>query len=130
MLFRSNNVDVFFSDSSAWPMVQQGQLRLLGVSSAARWPVSPETPPIASRVRDFDIANWYGVVAAPETPLAIRERLAAEIARILARKEVEEMLGRIGFQPVPMAPLAFTNFVKAELETWRAVVKAANIPLE
>jgi len=126
----ANNVDIFFSDSSAWPMVQQGQLRLLGVSSAARWTTSPETPPIASLVRDFDIANWYGVVAPPETPLPIRERMAAEIARILARKEVEEMLARIGFQPVPMAPAAFASFVRQELETWRAVVKAANIPIE
>jgi tripartite-type tricarboxylate transporter receptor subunit TctC len=126
----ANNVDIFFSDSSAWPMVQQGQLRLLGVSSAARWTTSPETPPIASLVPDFDIANWYGVVAPPETPLPIRERMAAEIARILARKEVEEMLARIGFQPVPMAPAAFASFVRQELETWRAVVKAANIPIE
>jgi tripartite-type tricarboxylate transporter receptor subunit TctC len=126
----ANNVDIFFSDSSAWPMVQQGQLRLLGVSSAARWTTSPETPPIASLVPEFDIANWYGMVAPPETPLPIRERMAAEIARILARKETEEMLARIGFQSMPMAPVAFAGFVRQELETWRAVVKAANIPIE
>lgn len=126
----ANNVDIFFSDSSAWPMVQQGQLRLLGVSSAARWTTSPETPPIASLVPEFDIANWYGMVAPPETPLPIRERMAVEIARILARKETEEMLARIGFQSMPMAPAAFAGFVRQELETWRAVVKAANIPIE
>lgn len=126
----ANNVDIFFSDSSAWPMVQQGQLRLLGVSSAARWTTSPETPPIASLVPEFDIANWYGMVAPPETPLPIRERMAVEIARILARKETEEMLARIGFQPMPMAPATFAGFVRQELETWRAVVKAANIPIE
>lgn len=126
----ANNVDIYFSDSSAWPMVQQGQLRLLAVSSAARWATSPDTPPVATVVPDFDISNWYGVIAPPETPAAIRERLAAEIGRILARPEVVEVLGRLGFQPAPMAPADFAAFVRTELDTWRAVVRAANIQVE
>jgi tripartite-type tricarboxylate transporter receptor subunit TctC len=40
----AGNVDIFFSDASAWPMVQQGQLRLLAVSSARPWQASPQTP--------------------------------------------------------------------------------------
>jgi tripartite-type tricarboxylate transporter receptor subunit TctC len=126
----AGNVDIFFSDSSAWPMVQQGQLRLLGITSATRWATSPDTPPINNVVSNFDISNWYGVIAPPDTPLAIRERLASEIARILARAEVGEMLGRIGFQPAPMATVDFGNFVRNETETWRAVVKAANLQPE
>ena len=126
----AGNADIFFSDSSAWPMVQQGQMRLLGVTSAAPWATSPDTPPINRLVPDFDISNWYGMIAPPDTPLAIRERLAAEIARILARAEVREMLGRIGFEPAPMATAAFGAFVRRETETWRAVVKAANIQAE
>lgn len=126
----AGNADIFFSDSSAWPMVQQGQMRLLGVTSAAPWATSPDTPPINSLVPDFDISNWYGVIAPPETPLAICERLAAEIARILARGEVREMLGRIGFEPAPMKTAEFGAFVRKETETWRAVVKAANIQPE
>ena len=126
----AGNADIFFSDSSAWPMVQQGQMRLLGVTSAAPWATSPDTPPINSLVPDFDISNWYGVIAPPETPLAIRERLAAEIARILGRGEVREMLGRIGFEPAPMVPADFGAFVRKETEIWRAVVKAANIQAE
>jgi tripartite-type tricarboxylate transporter receptor subunit TctC len=126
----ANNVDIYFSDSSAWPMVQQGQLRLLAVSTAVRWATSPDTPPVASVVPDFDISNWYGVIAPPETPAAIRERLAVEIGRILARPEVVEVLGRLGFQPAPMASSAFAAFVRTELDTWRAVVRAANIQVE
>lgn len=123
----AGNVDIFFSDSSAWPMVQQGQLRLLGITSAARWATSPDTPPINSLVPNFDISNWYGVIAPPDTPLSIRERIAAEIAQILGHVEVREMLGRIGFEPAPMRPAEFGAFVQRETETWRAVVKAANI---
>lgn len=123
----AGNVDVFFSDASAWPMVQQGQLRLLAVSTAAPWELSPQTPSVASVVADFDIANWYGVVAAPGTPDAICARLAQEIGQALARREATEALRRQGFSPARMTPAAFAAFVRAETETWRSVVRAANI---
>ena len=123
----AGNVDIFFSDTSAWPMVQQGQLRLLAISSAARWATSPQTPSVGSAVPDFDIANWYGIIAPHGTPEPIRARLAAEIATILARPAIAEMLGRIGFDAAPMPPADFAGFMRAELDTWKAVVQAANI---
>lgn len=123
----AGNVDIFFSDASAWPMVQQGELRLLAVSPATRWAASPDTPTVGSVVPDFDVSNWYGVAAPPGTPEAIQARLAADIANILARPEVVEMLSRVGFDAAPMPPAEFAAFVRRELETWRSVVQAANI---
>lgn len=123
----AGNVDIFFSDASAWPMVQQGQLRLLAVSSAARWATSPDTPSVGSQVPDFDISNWYGIIAPPGTADPIRAKLAEEIAKVLARPEIVTVLNRIGFDAAPMPPAAFAAFVRTELETWRAVVQAANI---
>jgi tripartite-type tricarboxylate transporter receptor subunit TctC len=126
----ANNVDVFFSDASAWPMAQQGQLRLLAVSSAARWEISPSTPSVGSVVPDFDVSNWYGMVAPPGTPAPILDRLAAEVARILAGAEVATVLRRLGFEPTAMTPAAFAAHVRAEIATWRGVVQAANIRVE
>lgn len=123
----AGNVDIFFSDASAWPMVQQGQLRLLAVSSAARWATSPTTPSVGSQVADFDISNWYGIIAPPGTPDPIRALLARDVAKVLERPAIIEVLDRIGFAAAPMPPAEFAAFVKAELETWRAVVQAANI---
>lgn len=123
----AGRVDIFFSDASAWPLVQQGQLRLLAVSTAARWSVAPEIPSVADQVRDFDIANWYGIIAPPGTPEAPRLRLFEEIRRIVARPDVIEFLARIGFEPAPLPPAEFATFLRSETETWRAVVQAANI---
>lgn len=123
----AGNVDVFFSDTSAWPMVQQGQLRLLAVSTAVPWAQSPDTPPIATEVAEFDIANWYGVVAPPRTPEAIRTRLAEEIGRVLAKAEVVELLRRIGMEPALLPPFSFAAFVRRELEVWSEVVRRAGI---
>jgi tripartite-type tricarboxylate transporter receptor subunit TctC len=126
----ANNVDIFFSDASAWPMAQQGQLRLLAVSSAARWQASPDTPPVGSVVQGFDVSNWYGMVAPPETPEPVRGRLAQEVGRILAREEISTVLRRLGFEPAPTTPAAFAAHVRAEIATWRGVVQAANIRVE
>jgi tripartite-type tricarboxylate transporter receptor subunit TctC len=123
----AGNVDIFFSDTSAWPMVQQDQLRLLAVSSLARWPQAPEVPSVGSLVPEFDVANWYGIVAPPGTPAAITGRLQAEIARLLARPDIVTLLERIGFAPGPLPPDEFQAFVRAETATWTAVVRAADI---
>jgi tripartite-type tricarboxylate transporter receptor subunit TctC len=123
----AGNVDIFFSDTSAWPMVQQGQFRLLAVSTAKRWSIAPDVPPVNDAVPDFDLSNWYGVVAPPGTPEPIRTRLANEIAKILTRTDIVEFLERIGFQPAPLAPADFESFVREETATWRKVVQAANI---
>lgn len=126
----AGNVDIFFSDASVWPMVQQGQLRLLAVSTAAPWPTSPQTPTVASQVPGFDISNWYGVIAPPQTPQSILARLSADIAKALGKPEVTAVLGRLGFQAAPMSPAAFAAYVRSEIETWRGVVQAANIHVE
>jgi tripartite-type tricarboxylate transporter receptor subunit TctC len=123
----AENADIYFSDTSAWPMVQQGQLRLLAVSSAAPWLTAPQVPSIASVIPGVDISNWYGVIAPAGTPATILNRLSAEIGKVAERPAVIEMLDRIGFQPATMPPADFAAFVRTELETWRSVVQAANI---
>lgn len=126
----AGTVDIFFSDASALPMVQQGTLRLLGVTTAVPWDQIPDAPPIASVVPGFEVSNWYGVVAPPGTPAPIRQRLAAELARILARPEIAQRLKGLGFAPAPMPPDDFAAFIRNEIATWRDVVQAAKIRLD
>lgn len=123
----AGNVDIHFGDTSVWPAAQQGQVRLLAVSSKARWSEAPEVPSVGDAVPDFDIANWYGVVAPPETPVAVRGLLHAAIAKLLAKPEVVDLLRRIGFEPGPLPPAEFAAFVRAEAETWAGVVRTAGI---
>ncbi|MCX7373897.1 MAG: tripartite tricarboxylate transporter substrate binding protein [Alphaproteobacteria bacterium] len=126
----AGNVDVFFSDTSAWPMAQQGQVRLLAVSTATRWTVSPATPSMADAVPGFDIANWYGVVAPPGTPEAARLRQSAALAQVLARPDMQAGLLRLGFEAAHLPPAQLAEFIRAETGVWRGVVQAANIRAE
>jgi len=126
----AGNVDIFFSDTSALGAVQQEQVRLLAVSTGSRWPQMPEAPSMAEAIPGYDISNWYGVVAPPGTPDAILMRLQQEIAKVLAKPEVAEALRRIGFDPAPLSPWEFGDFVRTEYATWAEVVQATGIKVE
>ena len=93
----------------------------------ARWTTSPDTPSVGAAVPDFDIFNWYGAAAPPGTPESVRRLLAEAIEKIVARPEVVRQIERLGSAPATMPPAEFASFVHAELETWRRVVRAANI---
>lgn len=123
----AGNVDVAFSDASAWQGVQQGQYRLLAVSSLGRWADSPDTPAIGEVVEGYDVTNWYGVGAPPRTPEPVCQRLYEELAKVLAMPEVVSSLKAQGYAPAALAPEPFRAFLKAELESWTTVVRAANI---
>lgn len=126
----AGNVDIFFSDTSALGAVQQDQVRLLAVSSGTRWSHMPDVPSMAEAIPGYDIANWYGVVAPPGTPDGILTQLQQEIAKVLAKPEVAEALRRIGFDPAPLSPKEFAEFVRNEYATWTEVVHAAHIKVE
>jgi len=123
----AGNVDVFFSDVSAWQTVEGGGARLLAVSTAARWSRSPATPPVAEEVPGFDVVNWYGVAAPPGVPAAVTERLQAEIARAAEAPPVRERLAATGFDAGFLPPAPFAEFLRREVALWRAVVAAANV---
>lgn len=126
----AGNVDIFFSDTSALSAVQQEQVRLLAVSTGSRWPQAPDAPSMAEAIPGYDISNWYGVVAPPGTPDAILTRLQQEISKVLVKPEVAEALQRIGFDPAPLSPKDFAEFVRTEYATWAQVVQAAGIKAE
>ncbi|MBR0650882.1 tripartite tricarboxylate transporter substrate binding protein [Roseomonas terrae] len=123
----ARNADVLISDATAWPLVQQGRLRLLAVSSAERWAPSPGTPTIAEAVPGVSFDNWYGLIAPGGVPAPVTERMAAESARALARPEVIERLEASGFTPAPLAGPAFAARLRTEAENWRGVLAAGNI---
>ena len=123
----AGNIDVCFSDASAWPAVQQGQFRLLAVTSPERWAEAPQVPAIAEVVSGYGVTNWYGVASPAGTPEDRRLRLHREIVRVLADPQVVAALRGLGYGPAPLAPEAFAAFVRAEYEVWGQVVRAAHI---
>jgi len=108
--------------------IKSGKLRPLGVTAGRRSRLLPELPTIAEGgLPGYDAAGWYGLLAPAGTPPEIVRRLNAEVTRILRQPDVVERLSGQGADPVGNAPEAFTAFIRAEIEKWAKLVKAAGM---
>ncbi len=77
----------------ALPHIRDGRLRPLGVSSAHRSTLLPDVPTIAEAgVPGFEFLFWNGLWAPGGTPRPIVERIAADVARVIAVPEMRERL--------------------------------------
>ncbi len=119
---------LYSSIPSVLPQVRSGQLTALAVGSAKRLPSLPDIPTLAETgVPGYEAYSWVGIVAPAKTPKAIVTRLNQEIVDILKQKDVAEKLNQQGALPVGDTPEQFGAYIKAEIDKWGAVVRAANI---
>lgn len=125
----SGQVQMLYSSiPSVLPQVKSGQLNALAVGSAKRVPSLPDIPTISeSGVPGYEAYSWVGMLAPAKTPKDIVNRLNREIVDILKQKDVSEKLNQQGALPVGDSPEQFAAYIKAEIDKWGAVVRAANI---
>jgi len=124
----SGEVDTMFNGvSSVLPHVKAGRLRALAVSSAQRSPLFPELPAVAESGLKYETAGWYGLVAPARTPKAVTARLQSQLHNALNRPEMKERLASQGIEGIASTPEQLTQHLRAELEKWTAVVKAAGL---
>lgn len=121
--------DWFFAPlSSALPLIRDGKLRALAVSTAKRSSLLPEVPTtVEAGVPGSDYTFWVALVVPSATPAAAVQRLQQEAARALAQPELVEKLAKLGAEPMPMASADFNAFIRAEVETGARVAKAADL---
>ena len=121
----------FASMPSSLPFAKGGKLRALAVGGAERSPAAPEIPTVAeSGLPGFAVIDWQGLLAPAKTPAAVINRLNQESARILNEREVKERLSAAGLQVVTNTPAQFADFIRAEIEKWGKVIRAAGIKSE
>jgi len=116
--------------STAMPLVRDGRLRALAVTSAARAAALPDLPSIAETLPGFDSSTWYGVLAPVGTPAPIVARLNAALAPILGEDEIVARVTAFGGEPAIGPPDAFGALIHAELARWAAVAKQADVHLD
>ena len=108
------------------PMVKAGKLKAIVVTSLQRAPQLPDVPTVAeSGYPGYEDYTWVGFLAPAGTPKSIVDRLNREIALVLQRPDVKEILSGLGFESKPNTPEEFAAFLKVEITKWGKVVKAA-----
>ncbi len=128
----AEQTDLMFDNlASATPQIRAGKLKAFAVTTTQRSSFFPELPTVSeSGLKDFDISTWFGVFAPAGTPAAIVDRLNAEFTRALASDELRQRLARMGAEPAPMSPEAFTRFVHAEQAKYQRIVKASGARID
>ena len=104
--------------------VKNGKLRVLGVAIPQRSPYLPDVPTIAEQgYPGFESVGWIGLAAPAKTPVAILDRLNAEIRSMLQDPAVKARIDQLAFTPVGDSRQEFTAFVKSEIEKWSKIAK-------
>lgn len=118
--------------TSATPLVNQGKLNALGVTSAKRIDSIPNVPAFAETpaLKGMEINTWTGLFAPKGTPAAIVTRLAAELDAVLKLPDVQQRLKDGGATPGTGTPATFTAFLKKEKAVYSAIVTSAKIEQE
>lgn len=118
-------VELFFSGlPPALPQIQAGRLRVLGVSTAQRSSLLPQTPTIAEQgFPGFNIENWQGVFVSSGTPASVVEQISQSIGKIAANKSFSEHIQQQGAVPAFLNEKAFGEFVQAERQKYSKLVK-------
>jgi tripartite-type tricarboxylate transporter receptor subunit TctC len=108
------------------PLIRDGKLRALAVSSTTPLPLLPDIPPFAEAAPapGFEAVSWHMLLAPAKTPQDIVEKLHAEMKRILAEPDLKQKIETIGLIPFETPSVeALRAYRRAEQEKWGGLVK-------
>jgi tripartite-type tricarboxylate transporter receptor subunit TctC len=121
----------FANYSDALAYMKAGRLRPLGMTSAKRFPQSPEVPTIAEAgVPGYEVESWNGLFAPAGTPPEIVARVAAAGQQATRDPALRKRMEDMGTVPVGDTPAQFRAFVESELQKWGSFVKQSGIKVE
>jgi tripartite-type tricarboxylate transporter receptor subunit TctC len=124
-------VQMSFSNTALMqPLIREGKLRPLGVTSPKRRPEVPDVPAIAESLPGFAVTSFFGVVAPAGTPRAILDRVNGVLNDGLEGGEMRNALLRLRWTPAPSSPQDFGAFITVEQMKWRTIAEKANIRID
>jgi tripartite-type tricarboxylate transporter receptor subunit TctC len=129
MAILQNEIDMTINGmSNILPHIEGGKLKALAVSTAKRNPLAPNVPTMQEAgVPGYTSQGSFGLFAPAGTPRDVRDKIAADVAEILARTDVKNALEARSFVVDSAGPDAFDRFIADETVKWQKVIKQANI---
>ena len=120
---------VFTDPAIGAPLIADGKLRALGVSSLNRIASVPDVPTLNELgFKDFEAVSWHILVAPAKTPQPIVEKVHNEMKRIMADPEMKAKVANIGLIPIDTPSVAdMRTYIASENEKWGSLVKSLGL---
>lgn len=127
----AGRIDMMFDAySSSKPFIDQGRLRVLGVSSAERAKSMPDVPSISEAgVPGFNAIPWLGISAPAGTPPKVLEKLNTALREVINSPLLQARLKELGMDPMDMSQREFSRFIEDNAKVWLDVINSASISI-
>lgn len=113
------------------PHIREGRLKALAVTSARRSPALPQVPSMAEAgLADFNVLNYFALVAPRGTPAPILERLNGALATMAATPEVRQRLQVDALDAATGTPQELQRFLQQDFEGWKQVVQRQRLQID
>ena len=111
--------------------LKSGKVRALATTGLTRSAVLPDVPTMAEAgVKGYEATIWLGLMAPKGTPVAIVNRLNAEVAKITGNAEVRQAWAALGTVPLTMGVEAYTRYLNDDIAKWARIVKISGAKAE
>ena len=110
--------------------IKSGRLRGLGVTTLTRAAALADVPAIAETLPGYEAVQWFGVIAPAGTSRSVVDRLNTALVHALRGPDIQPRLAADGLDVVAGTPEELLMYLKANIEKWAKVVKAAGIQPE
>jgi len=128
--FLAGQIPAMFVDvPPVLPLIREGKMRALGVSSIKPVPAAPEIAPLAQAgVPGYDAGGWLMFAAPAATPKEIVAKLHSELKAITATPDIQQRFTTMGLVPIDSPPVEnLQRYVVSEIDRWGKVIRAAGI---
>jgi tripartite-type tricarboxylate transporter receptor subunit TctC len=110
------------------PLIREGRLRGLAVTSRDRFPTFPELPTMAeSGFPGYDVTATFGLMTAAATPADVIDRISRDTNQVLAQDDLRRKLADIGVVVMGTSPAEFAAAIRSELAVWPKLIKEAGL---
>ncbi len=107
--------------------IKTGKVKPIAVTSASRVAFAPDIPAVAETLPGYSVLSMSGVIVPSATPRDIVHRMSVDINKALQSYDLVARMEQFGLEPSGTTPEQFDAFIRAEIDKWGKVVKAAGI---
>lgn len=128
----AGHTDIIFGTvASTLPLVSNGQLKALAVTTPKRLSALPDVPTVMeSGYPSYEVTNWHGIIAPKGVPVAIQQKLNKAINQVLQDKEMEKTLTSDGLTAAALTPEQFGELLRSEIARWGALAKSRGLSIK